>query len=415
MKTFKNLCTIALFLVLSIVSVSLNAQRKTSKEYDPVVKELQELYNSNKDFKQLLDNALASAVPTPDGWSLDPNDDTKLYKWPDKNINDFLDFFQDWLHFVPDPTNGMDYYVVLYGLCYNNTNALKFVATEPGLSWTKKYVEARGDYMDSKESINDNIKTMDAWKEALGDAWDNFEPLHLKSKAYEGYTTFNEFFTRSLKDSTIRPISESDDPGILVSPADGLINIINENLNTESRIHTKYEEYLNVDQLLGGSEYAKYFIGGTATGTVLLPADYHHYHSPAEGKVVEAKAVDSEGGVYFGMDGQFFTYKNNSNVGGYMSDYGVFSVYHRGYYIIKTENFGYIAMIAVGLDDISSINFEGKFKPEIVAKQAVNVKKGERIGHFAYGGSTVILLFEAGVLDGLKLKQGAQIGVLNTK
>ncbi len=415
MKTFKYLNAIALFLVLSIVSISLNAQKKTANDYDPVVKELEQLYNSNNDFKQLLDNALASAVPTPDGWSLDPNDNTKLYKWPDKDFNDLLGFFQNWLRFVPSPSNGMDYYVVLYGLCYNNTNALKFVSMEPGLSWTKKYVEARGDYMDSKESIDDNIKTMDAWKEILGTAWDDFEPLHPKSEGYEGYTTFNEFFTRNLKDSTIRPISESANPGILVSPADGLINVINENLNTESRIHTKYDEYLNVDQLLGGSEYAKYFIGGTATGTVLLPPDYHHYHSPVEGQVVETKAVDSEGGVYFGMDGQFFTYKNNSNVGGYMSDYGVFSVYHRGYYIIKTDDFGYIAMIAVGLDDISSINFEKKYNPEVVAKQHVIVKKGERVGHFAYGGSTVILLFEPGVLDGLKLKQGAQIGVLNAK
>ena len=415
MKKLKTLYAIALFLVLSIVSISLNAQRKTNNEYDPVVRELEDLYNSNNHFKQLMDNALASAVPTPDGWSSDPNDSTKLFKWTDKDFNDLLDFFQNWLRFVPSPTNGMDYYVVLYGLCYNNVNAIKFVSTEPGLSWTKKYVNARGDYMDSKESINDNIKTMNAWKKTLGNAWDNFEPLHSKSEGYEGYITFNEFFTRNLKDSTIRPVSEPDDPGILVSPADGLINVINENLNTESKIHTKYDEYLNVDQLLGGSEYAKYFIGGTATGTVLLPPDYHHYHSPAEGQIVEANAVDSEGGVYFGMDGQFFTYKNNSNVGGYMSDYGVFSVYHRGYYIIKTEKFGYIAMIAVGLDDISSINFEEKFKPEVVTKQHVNVKKGERIGHFAYGGSTVILLFESGVLDGLKLKQGAQIGVLNAK
>ncbi len=156
-------------------------------------------------------------------------------------------------------------------------------------------------------------------------------------------------------------------------------------------------------------------MGGTATGTVLLPPDYHHYHSPVGGTVVEAKAVDSTGGVYFGMDGQFFIYGNNGNIGGYMSNYGVFGVYHRGYYIIKTEDFGYVAMIAIGLDDISSINFEDKFNPEIVAKKPVTVTKGEKLGHFAYGGSTVILFFEPGVFQGIKLKQGVQTGVLIPK
>lgn len=402
---------IALLLLFSLSIGARSRSQKSSTEYSPVVESLKMMYDTNAVFKSTIDNALKSAISPLDGWSADPQDPSKLYIWSEKSIEDLLQFFEDWRTFVPSPENGMMYYELLYGLCYENSSALKFVSTEPGLSWTKQFVDARGDFMDSPASIDKNI--MEKWKSSMGESWSDYIAPHDKSEGFEGFTTFNEFFTRNLAEG-VRPISDSTDARTLAAPADGVVNIINENLNTDSRIHTKYKEYLNVSQLLAGSEYAERFIGGTATSTVLLPDNYHHYHSPVKGTVVETKDVNAEDGVYFGMDGQFFTYLNNGNVGGYMSDYGVFGIYHRGYYIIETEHFGYIAMIPVGLDDISSINFEKKFSPDVVAaKGAVSVNKGERVGHFAYGGSTVILLFEPGVLQAVKLKQGAQMSIIS--
>lgn len=398
--------------ILLFIYVSAHANNNS---YDPVIKSLDTLYKSNANFRTTVDNALKSAIPPLNGWSADPVDPSKLYIWSDKKFEDLLNFFQSWLSFVPDPENGMMYYELLYGLCYKNVSALDFVSTEPGLGWTKRFVDARGKYMDSKASIDNHKETMGKWKASMGKDWYSFQPPNDTTKGFYGYTTFNEFFIRNVKPG-VRPISDSANGSVLCAPADGLTNVINENLSTTSKIHTKYNEYLNVDQLLAGSKYAQYFLGGTATGTVLLPYNYHHYHSPVAGTVVEAKNLDSIGGVYFGMDGQFFTYLNNGNVGGYLSDYGVFGIYHRGYYIIKTDKYGYIGMIPVGLDDISSINFEAKFSPSEVAKKgAVPVKKGEKLGHFAYGGSTVILLFEPGVLSGISLNQGAQLSIINAK
>ena len=100
------------------------------------------------------------------------------------------------------------------------------------------------------------------------------------------------------------------------------------------------------------------------------------------------------------------------DIGGYKSKFRIFGLYHRGYYIIKTEDFGYIAMIPIGLDDISSVNFEKRFS-DVKPSSPVPVKKGEKLGHFAYGGSIVILLFQPGVLFALKTNQGNQIGVIN--
>jgi phosphatidylserine decarboxylase len=416
----RKIMTGILVCLLFTAGVSIMAKDGAKKpgKYAPVVQDLKDLYDGNEDFAKLVDNALKSAVVPPDGWPYDPLNPRKLFIWQEKNFDDFLDLFQGWLTFVPNHKNGMSYYELLYGLCYNNEYALKFVETDPGLSWTREFVKARGKYMDSEDSIYTDKthkifkKAMWDWYKALGDHWNDFKPPHPPNVGFKGYKTFSEFFTRKLREPDVRPVSYPDDDSILVAPADGLVNMVNSNLDTDSIIHTKYDEYLNIDQLLDGSKYAKYFLGGTAVDTVLLPPDYHRYHSPAAGHVVESKEVDADDGFYFGMDGEFFTFSNNGNIGGYKSKYGIFGRYHRGYYIIKTDHFGYIAMIPIGLDDISSVNFVEKFRNVTCAKPEP-VKKGEEVGYFAYGGSTIILLFQPGVLFGLKTEQGNQIGVMN--
>jgi len=49
----------------------------------------------------------------------------------------------------------------------------------------------------------------------------------------------------------------------------------------------------------------------------------------------------------------------------------------------------------------------------ICAGKEVIVSKGEELGHFAYGGSLVILLFEKNRMTSLSVQQGQQIGTLN--
>jgi len=39
------------------------------------------------------------------------------------------------------------------------------------------------------------------------------------------------------------------------------------------------------------------------------------------------------------------------------------------------------------------------------------VQKGEKLGHFAYGGSMVMLLFEKNRVNSITVQQGQQIGI----
>ena len=81
--------------------------------------------------------------------------------------------------------------------------------------------------------------------------------------------------------------------------------------------------------------------------------------------------------------------------------------------MIKTDGYGYVAMVPVGLDTIGTVRFEDKWK-KATPSNPFPVRKGERLGHFAYGGSLVITLIEQGI-SGITIPQGQQISVFKQK
>jgi len=262
-----------------------------AKERSEVVQDLEKLYNENPEFKETLDKALTNVLPLACDKEKKPAD---VYCWPtapEERFQSLLDFFNDWQTFTPSPTTGMLYYKVFYHFCEDNNDALSFVEDEPGLSWTRKFVEARGAHMNSPASITE--ANMKQWKEAIGKHWDDY----IIPGGGDQYRTFNEFFARELKKP--RPVAK--DENILAAPADTLVNMINSNLSAETEIPTKFDETLNVAELLNGSSFANQFIGGTAVSCILLPTVYHHFHSPITGDVVEANG--NVNGIFFGRYG----------------------------------------------------------------------------------------------------------------
>jgi len=145
----------------------------------------------------------------------------------------------------------------------------------------------------------------------------------------------------------------------------------------------------------------------------------HHYHAPVTGAIVESDIVD---GIYNGiMDGE--DWFNDFNVGESTTDFSIFEDFHRAYFIYKTKNHGYVAMIQVGLNTISSIhpsvvNKKSTLVPPARGKRKagkpVPVQKGDEVGHFAYGGSLNILLFQKGVFSSVNVLMGQRIGTLSS-
>jgi phosphatidylserine decarboxylase len=396
MKRIKILLTYLLGCIL--ISVSCVALAEDVK----AVAELRKIYSTNASFKKTLDDAL-SQVKSPYLRQENP--------WKGKSFDDFCQFFNDWYLLLPvnhmDPAKPVfppgqkidefNYITIFAGFYFENEEAQKILGQEPGLGWTKEFVVERGQFLDSKQSKS----TIPLWT----------TDSSIKNEEYivppDGYQSFNEFFTRNLKPGA-RTVASPTDDAILVSPADCVLNMI-QPMTLGTRIPTKFNQKLNVKQLLNNSEYAKYFENGAAISCILLPNTYHHYHFVTSGTVVESN--QDVAGQYWGM-WNFPAFLNDGNFG-YGQSWSVFEHFRRGYVVIKTKEFGHVAMIPVGLDTIGSVVFEDKFK-KVVSPATVQVSKGEKLGHFAYGGSTVITLIEQGI-NSITIPQGQQIGVFQSK
>ncbi|HEY4936744.1 MAG TPA: phosphatidylserine decarboxylase [Puia sp.] len=351
------------------------------------VEKLKSMYAGNQQFRQVIEDMFTNVQNLPDG---------SANFWKNRNINDLYKFLNEWFYELPTTNNGLDRIVEFSLLYYHNPYGLKFVQKELGLSWTIFFVEEHGKFMDSKKSI----ASISEW---LADSSLDNSDYQVPS---DGFQSFNQFFARNLKPGT-RPISRPQDNSVIVSPVDGVINWINNDLKLDSTMPIKGRMSLSLNQLLGHSPLASKFIGGTAVSIILLPENYHHYHSPVTGRLVESK--DDVGNELFGS--QILDVVGKGNIG-YNADFSIYENFKHGYFIIMTKNYGYVALVPVGLETIGSVVFEDRVK-NISPANEVLITKGEKLGYFAYGGSLVMLLFEKNRLNKLSVLQGQEIGKLS--
>ena len=339
-------------------------------------------------------NAAVSGVrPIPEG-----TDPSVIYDWKDADFDRLCSFFKDWYGWNPDLTTGLEYIQKFSWLYYENPKGLEFVSTDPGNLMTCHFVTVNGYKMDSPRSK----ELVEMWMKELGAKMDEYiiPP--------GGYTCFNEFFKRELKNGG-RPVYEKDDASVVVSPADAIINMIDDNLSITKPINVKTQK-LSVSELLAHSPLSEHFEGGTAVSCILMPDVYHRYHSPVGGTVVESD--EDVPGNYFGIR-DFPKLINGGNVG-YGYDYCVFEQFRRGYMIIQTDKYGYVGMVPVGLNTIASVIFNDPFK-KVTRDNPQPIAKGQEVGYFQYGGSLNILLFEKGCFPAVRIPQGQVIGTLNEK
>ncbi len=373
---------------------------------EELMAELEEIV-SNPVVEAGYNDAIANVIPIiePQGT---PN------PWIGRSIDDFVQYFRGWFTFLPTPTGGLGKIVPFTYFYRNNETAFYFLNnfkskrgngayTTEIFNWTVKFIKARGEFMDSPESL----KYIDEWMNAPATQIQDFIVPE------GGFKSFNQFFTRELKPGGKgRPIAEPDDDSILVAPADSEINFIESDLTLTTSLRVK-TRIINVCELLNKSKYAQHFVGGTAVSCVLMPANYHRYHSPVSGKIIESMEVP---GIYNGItDGE--DWFNHYNVGESTTDFSIFEDFHRAYYVIETENYGYVAVIPVGLNTISKIVSLVSNKSTLVPPDSglppIPITKGHELGHFAYGGSLNILLFEKGVFNAVSVLMGQRLGSLS--
>ena len=366
----------------------------------PPVQALKRLYDADPALRATLERAFANMQdPDPDTRALWPIPRAEN-PWKGKKFDDLLAFFDDWYRLLPEPDGVRDEFSYIEKFAwfyYRNEDGQRFVGTQPGLGWTRDVVAARGRFIDSPEST------------AVIPQWTADPAIRMGDYAVppEGFKSFNQFFIRDLRPGA-RTVASPEDDAVLVAPTDCVLTMM-QSLTPGEGIPTKLGRKLDVKALLDGSGYAKRFEHGSGVSCILLPSTYHHFHAVVAGKVVEAR--EDVAGSYHGIN-DFGAFFNAGNIGQGAS-YSAFEHFRRGYFIIETPGYGHVAMIPVGLDSVGSVVFEDKFR-KVTPDQPVPVHKGEKLGHFAYGGSLVITLIEQG-MPAITIPQGQQIGVFPRK
>ena len=252
---------------------------------------------------------------------------------------------------------------------------------EPYRSWMIRFISEYGSYLSNEVSW-----CQEYYRNALAN-----KDFHLDDDTYEdpsNWKSFNDFFSRKLKDPSKRPIDPRSD--VVVSTADSIpqgiwqIDEDNRVIDNGEEVAIKTGTLKDVASLLKGSKYAECFAGGKMSHAFLDINDYHRYHFPLSGMIKEAYVIRADatpsGLIIYDEEKQRYF---EPTVG----EYGWQSLETRGVVIMETDNGGYVAIVPVGICTVSSVNFEENVKP------GNRVEKGDPLGYFLFGGSEIVMLF----------------------
>lgn len=197
------------------------------------------------------------------------------------------------------------------------------------------------------------------------------------------FTSFNDFFYRKLKPEA-RPIGNG-----LVSPADAKL-LAFENISEVGDFFVKGQKF-TLSSYLQDEKLAKKFENSAMLIFRLAPNDYHRYHFPYDGKVLESTKIN----------GRLFSVSPYALQPNFTR---VFCENKREHVTLLTKDKGDILLSPVGATMVGTIL--STFQPNS------NIEKGDEMGYFAFGGSTVVMLvdkqqfkIDTDILDNTKNKR----------
>ena len=189
-------------------------------------------------------------------------------------------------------------------------------------------------------------------------------------KPMAAFTSFNDFFYRELKPQA-RPIGDH-----FVSPGDGRL-LAFEKVSDLERFFVKGQAF-TLEAFLQDSVLAKNFQDASMLILRLAPNDYHRFHFPCAGVPTALRKIP---GSYYSVSpyalASHFT--------------RVFCENKRSFCLLQTKDKGDIIIAPIGATMVGGI----------VETYAPNqpVEKGDEMGYFKFGGSTIVVLVKEGQLQ----------------
>ncbi len=213
------------------------------------------------------------------------------------------------------------------------------------------------------------------------------------------YSSFNDFFTRALKDG-VRSIDSSSNS--VVSPADGAISQLGKIVGDD--VFQAKGQSFSVEKLIGDAALATPFKDGEFATVYLSPRDYHRVHMPFAGRLTDTLYIP----------GELFSV----NVETAQNVEGLFARNERMVCLFDTT-VGRMAVVLVGAMIVAGIETvaTGKANPtgkiEHI-KHDLQLAKGAELGRF-YLGSTAVVLFEPNKMNWLDSFAAESVVVMGGK
>lgn len=256
--------------------------------------------------------------------------------------------------------------------------------------WLVDFANTWGVFLDTEASLT--VESLQSFKD---NPMYNF-PLYADGEPT--WKTFNQFFYREFNKantdtgiSPLRPIAEPDNDETIVAPADCTFkayypidktgNVLDEN-GKKTKVNLKHTHTIGtVDELLQFSKYAEDFYGGTFIHYFLSPFDYHRFHTPVSGEILEI--IPIEGKVYLNVN-----ITNNEWDAPDGAENGYEFTQARGLVIVDAGPVvGKVAILPIGMCQVSGVDMYTEL-------QGQKVPKGQEFGKFKFGGSDIIMLFQ---------------------
>ncbi|KAJ5822417.1 hypothetical protein N7447_004757 [Penicillium robsamsonii] len=242
-------------------------------------------------------------------------------------------------------------------------------------------------------------------------------------KPTSGWQSFNHWFSRKWKNiDHARPVDGPLNDNVITMPAES--TYAGNWPITEGRIQlqikgVKYDNW-PVKDLLQTTE--DIWDEGHFTHSFLGPADYHRQHAPVTGEVIEARVIQNQvylqvakntttGKIYADRAmvrapaevkrrrGVRVQYESEGEGGENDSsrdptnedldapdDAGYQWCQTRGLIVIRTKEYGKVAILPIGMAQVSSV--------VLTVKKGDHVEKGQNISYFQFGGSDCVMVFE---------------------
>ncbi|EAW07091.1 phosphatidylserine decarboxylase [Aspergillus clavatus NRRL 1] len=386
---------------------------------DPVVRDLVDFVHRSSDRVKEFESAVESACDPKNGG------DKEMKQEGIQTLDDYFKFVDHLVRWVPQVSSTGDEVLnkilVFYWVLDQPTLAPYQTKIHPTTAntdltwlsyWLVTFAREQGKWLDTADSagsVYTFYRNSKYNKEA--DAWE--EPV-------DGWKSFNHWFGRHWKDiNKTRPVASPTDDNVIVSGADSMFDghwdIVNGNIDFKDTLIVKGVEW-PVSTLLRstGIDYNN----GSFMHAFLSPTDYHRQHAPVSGKVIEVRNIQDQ--VYL----QVSKKAEGPGIGGSRglvrapADIHHRKKHHRnefydldapdeagyqwcqtrGLIVIQTPNHGKVAVLPIGMAQVSSV--------KMTVKEGDEVKKGDNISYFQFGGSDICLVFEKRVKWREDLKVG---------